>query len=206
MKNHFLRILELLFPSTQDEKNLASVSSSHFISLYIERYNLGIVSLSYFNQPEIRSAIHLNKFHGHRKARNYLGLLLSKYVETLEEDEYLLIPIPLSSKRHRKRGYNQVTVIAENTLKNNSYPQITLATTILTRNKDTKPQTSLSKTDRLSNLKDVFTVSEANGKLVAGKKIILLDDVTTTGTTFREAKAALLLHNPALVICVACAQ
>ena len=113
MKVYFLRILELFFPSTQDEKIIADMTEVGMISLYVQIYQSGNISLSHFSDQRIRALVHLNKFHSNANVQKLLAVLLFKYLETLPAKEYVLIPIPLSKQRERTRGYNQVTRIAQ---------------------------------------------------------------------------------------------
>lgn len=205
MKKLYLRILEVLFPQGGDEALLLRTTNEHFIQKYLHATEGAVVYLSSFKDPQIRAALHLNKFHKNTRARELLALLLTLYLTQLPATEYLLIPIPLSSKRERLRGYNQVTIIAKTTLTGSTL-KVTLATNIVRRNRDTKPQTSLHKEARLTNLTGAFSVPQKESQRLSGAHIILLDDVTTTGATLHEAKAVLLLHHPSSVTCVALAR
>jgi competence protein ComFC len=204
MKRVYLRILEILFPRSQDQILLERTTDAHFLQKYLHAKTDDVVHLSSFKDQQIRAALHLNKFHQDTRARKLLALLLVKYITQLPQNEYILIPIPLSSKRERARGYNQVTIVAQTALNECTVP-VVLVTTLLKRTRDTKPQTSLSKEKRHTNLLEAFTVSEKDGLQLTDKHLILLDDVTTTGATFHEAKTALLLHLPSSITCVALA-
>jgi predicted amidophosphoribosyltransferase len=72
--------------------------------------------------------------------------------------------------------------------------------------RDTKPQTSLKKKERKKNLQGAYVYVADPHLPVAGKHLILIDDVTTTGTTLAEAKWALKRANPASILCVAIAH
>lgn len=200
-----MRILEILFPSGEDQILIEKSTNGHFIHKYLHAEKNGVVYLSSFKDPQIRAALHLNKFHKNSRARELLALLLLKQLMQLPQSEYLLIPIPLSSKRERTRGYNQVTIVAETALLRCN-TNVSLITKALLRNRDTKPQTSLTKAVRLNNLVGAFSVPEAERARLYNKHIILLDDVSTTGATLHEAKKALLLHDPASITCVALAS
>lgn len=97
---------------------------------------------------------------------------------------YLVIPIPLSNKRLRWRGFNQSEIIAREFSKHFKY-ELNLD---LKRLKYQKPQAELSESERLNNLKSAFSWS---GKNLEGKNILLIDDVITTGTTLNEAAIVL---------------
>ncbi len=93
----------------------------------------------------------------------------------------LILPVPLHPKRLRQRGFNQAMLLAKAFFpeeKNKVDPFI------LRRVKDTRPQTSLSGRERRQNLRGAFKVVKK--EKVAGRSILLVDDVFTTGTTLNE--------------------
>jgi ComF family protein len=204
MQHYWAKLLGIIFPQTDDEQCITSVTQEAFAKLYSVTRIGSITALTSFGEKKVRAAIHLNKFHAHKHARILLASLLEAHLHTLPTQEYLLIPIPLSSKREQKRGYNQVTLVAEEML--HMFPHITLSTHVLQKRKHTVAQTSLTRTERLKNLHEAFFVPEACAAILQGQHIILLDDVTTTGTTLREAKATLLPHHPASILCIALAH
>lgn len=105
------------------------------------------------------------------------------------QKDYLVIPIPLSKKRLRWRGFNQVEIIAHEFSEHFKY-KFDLN---LKRIKYQKPQAELSENERLDNLKSAFSyLNDKNNKnILESKTIILIDDVTTTGTTLNEAARVL---------------
>lgn len=204
MKLNVLRIIELIFPITEDERTISSCTPHLFSQKFQPQHHNTFQALTSFKDNEVRASIHLNKFHENNHARILLASLLTKYFSSLPKKRYLLIPIPLSKKRRHQRGHNQVTTIAKSAVA--EFPEILLMTNILKRNRDTPPQTSLAKAERLQNLIGAFYVTESYTHTIAGCDILLLDDVATTGATLAEAKATLLLHNPATVTCLAIAH
>ena len=72
------------------------------------------------------------------------------------------------------------------------------------KNRETKRQTTLKRSERLSNVKNSFGVLDA--KNISGKNIIIIDDVVTTGATLREAKKVLIHAGARKVLCVAIAH
>lgn len=102
--------------------------------------------------------------------------------------KHLLVPIPLSKKSLKKRGYNQSEIIALD-IANRSNGEL-LVKNILKKVRETPTQHSLkNKRERLKNLRDAFVVTDS--ELVKDKNIILIDDITTTNTTLVEAKRVL---------------
>ncbi len=204
MRHYWAKLLEIIFPPTDDERIIRDCTEEIFAHLYSITRIGSVTALSSFKERKVRSAIHLNKFHGNTHARTLLAAVLTAHMHTLPAEPYVLIPIPLSSKREKERGYNQVTIVAEEALR--AFPHIMIAPQYLKKQKHTVPQTSLSKAERLKNLHEAFYIPDAHTTSLKGSHIILLDDVTTTGTTLHEAKATLLLHHPASIFCIALAH
>lgn len=150
----------------------------------------GIVSLLHFNSKNVRPLIHEAKFHQNDRAFQLLAEVLKQYLKNMD-DKTLIIPIPLSRKRLQERGYNQV----EEVVKRAAYMK--LCVHILFRERDTKPQTSLSRQGRLENMVGAFACHRHSWSEVAGSNIILIDDVSTTGSTLKAAAEALRPLNPA---------
>ncbi|MEX2341238.1 MAG: hypothetical protein WD605_02870, partial [Candidatus Paceibacterota bacterium] len=109
----------------------------------------GIIYLLPFFEPSIRATLHEAKFQHNEKAWQLLGQVLAAYLKHYPQ-ETLLLPVPLSKKRQKKRKYNQVTEVAKRALSISKH--IKLSENALVRLRDTKPQTSLSQKDRWSNV------------------------------------------------------
>lgn len=97
-----------------------------------------------------------------------------------------VIPIPLSKKRERWRGFNQARILAEKFSAVNGY-QLSNG---LRRTKHNQPQASLPENERLDNIKNVFRYDD---EPLAGQTVLLIDDVVTTGATLNEAARILKL-------------
>jgi len=102
-------------------------------------------------------------------------------------DYSLIIPVPLHIKRLRERGFNQSLILARALAKK---WQIPVNFSLLKRHKFTLTQTGLHKIERKQNIKGAFEVSDK--KLIAGKNVILVDDVYTTGATINECAKTLI--------------
>ncbi|MGE0228640.1 MAG: ComF family protein [Dehalococcoidia bacterium] len=94
-----------------------------------------------------------------------------------------VVPIPLHRRRQRQRGYNQAAVLARTVAPLVGAP---LAPDMLRRARHTAAQAGLPAAERVTNLRDAFEARPLNGE------VLLIDDVTTTGSTFEAAAAALL--------------
>jgi len=105
-----------------------------------------------------------------------------RLLDNLKPD--MVIPVPLHSKRLRKRGFNQSLRLVRTI-----FPHIPLGIDVLTRTLNTKPQTELSMKERLRNVRNAF---EAASCLPEGvETILLVDDVYTTGATVRACAKTL---------------
>lgn len=197
-------LLNILFPRSKNEILLEGQTPIDFQNKLSIQHANNIVALSSYKDMHIRAAIHLVKFHNHTHATQLLQALLRAHLTQLHDQKYILIPIPLSPKRLRERGYNQVALIAKKVC--GELPHIEYQDDILERTKHSPPQTSLSKEKRVHNVTDAFTCTRTGSHILSNAHILVLDDVTTTGTTLREAAKALQTHKPASITCVALAH
>ena len=101
---------------------------------------------------------------------------LSKY-GVLPGFDYI-VPVPMHPRKKRQRGYNQSELIARQL---GEFLNMEVRTDILKKTRYTRPQSKLKRNDRLHNLEGAFSVSP--DVFVEGKRILLVDDVLTTGTT-----------------------
>lgn len=125
--------------------------------------------------------------------------IIKKHINTDEID--LLVPVPLSRKRQFERGYNQSQLLAEYI---GNYINRPVISNNLIRVKETTPQFKLTREERLVNLKDAFFVKEAS--VIKGKNIILIDDITTTCTTFEECSKMLKKAGSGKIYCAVLAR
>lgn len=128
------------------------------------------------------------KFRGRKKDAGCLTSLLERM--TLREmagDVEVAIPVPISSHKRRVRGFNQTEVLFAKWAKASG---LDWQAQVLYRERDTKEQWRLSKKERKANLKDAFRIRRAEA--IVGRRVLLVDDIYTTGATM-EVCASLLL-------------
>ncbi len=137
----------------------------------------------------LMDVIHKFKYGGKTSVGQKLGKLMAEFVYPAFNimDYSLIIPVPLHPRRLRQRGFNQAVILAGEISRHFS---MSLDFLSLKRVVFTESQASLGKEKRASNVKAAFAVADA-GK-VMGQKIILVDDVITTGSTVNECARALL--------------
>lgn len=139
---------------------------------------------SFKTDSDMQKIIHHFKYSGFTKIGNLFGSILADELlkSTLNVSEYDIIThVPLFVSKERSRGYNQSAVLAEAMNKKLSLDYIP---DLLKRIKDTKSQTYMKKEERIANVKNVFRLDDKYE--IKGKKIILVDDVMTTGSTVSE--------------------
>jgi len=145
--------------------------------------------------PPLQHAICLFKYRGKVSLTRPLGQLMIKGLPvSLEAD--LVIPVPLYPSRLREREFNQSLLLADQVAK---YLDRPLSFTNLIRTAPSEPQSTLSRKERMKNLRRAFAVRRP--PLIAGKRILLIDDVFTTGTTVNEC-AKVLRKSGAETVCV----
>jgi ComF family protein len=103
--------------------------------------------------------------------------------QELVHEADLMAPVPLHPGRLKQRGFNQALLLAQ------AFAEVHLERELLTRVRPTPPQTGLNPKERRDNVKGAFAVPRPD--LVKGKKVLLVDDVFTTGATVRECARVL---------------
>ena len=94
----------------------------------------------------------------------------------------IIIPVPMTSKKIRERGYNQIDLIAKRIARD--IPNIKIQKNILIKYKNNKIQSQLNKKQRQQNVQDVYKLN--NGEIIKEKNVLIFDDIYTTGATCNE--------------------
>lgn len=113
-----------------------------------------------------------------------------------------LIPVPLHPVRFRERGFNQSEILCDAI--SGKY-NIRVLKDILVRKKNTLPQFDLSKSERHTNIADAFYISPVK-KMLLPRTIVLVDDICTTGATFRECALTLKKSGVKNITCLSLAR
>lgn len=176
----------------------------------VESYSYALFE---YRCPSIKKAIWDFKYQNVRQFADVFAPLLSnELIEILadrlhvsEKDRPLLIPVPLHLKRLRSRGYNQSELLARSMASGQHEGIFDVNPKLLNRTRETKPQAhNETRSVRFKNLQHAFYVPFP--EKIKGRIIVLLDDVTTTGATFAEARKTLLASGARDVIALAIAH
>ncbi len=153
----------------------------------------------------VQHLLHQMKYNNHPEVGVMLGRIFGHDLQKagLASEFDVIVPVPLHEGRKRKRGYNQSAKMAEGLSYSMNIP---LDESLSVRKLKTSTQTRKSKMERWENVKDVFTVS--GNQSVAGKRILLVDDIITTGATLEACGQHLITHgcSELSVACIAEAQ
>lgn len=144
----------------------------------------------------LAEAINQLKFHGVKRISKALGRLLLD-LDLPETDG--ILPVPLTIKRLKERGFNQSLLIARVISGETAAP---LLIDVLAKKKETLPQIGLSAKERLLNLKNAF---EVKGD-ISSLRLMLVDDVMTTGATVTECSKVLMKAGAKEVIVLTAAR
>lgn len=149
--------------------------------------------ISLFSYGEIRDKMLNFKFNDEAYIYHYFVELVCRnnQIKNIIEKSDLIISVPMYWMKKIKRGYNQSELIAEGISKELKIP---IATNVLIKYKNTKTQSLLNLEERKFNLKNCFEVR--NKDLLKDKKVLLVDDIYTTGTTVKECVAQLNKGKP----------
>ncbi|GCF08582.1 ComF family protein [Dictyobacter arantiisoli] len=149
----------------------------------------GLRVASSYREP-LRSTIHALKYEGKRQLGEPLGCLLAQAYQRYGMQSDLIIPVPLHHERLQRRGYNQAQVLATICARQLNIP---LVPTLLTRVRTTSTQVQLSAYERRINLQGAFQCQHGStNTIIRNRRILIIDDVCTTGATLEACAAPLI--------------
>jgi ComF family protein len=165
-----------------------AAGAAHFCGLCLSgQYHFDRARAVAIYAEPLSQVLHRFKYQGKSHGLATFRALLAMLPEaSLAEPPELILPVPLHARKLRQRGFNQAVLLARA-----FFPKERrrIRTDLLVREINTEPQTSLSGKARRQNLKNAFALREP--EQVRGKRIVLVDDVFTTGTTVNECARVL---------------
>ncbi|MFH1361317.1 MAG: ComF family protein, partial [bacterium] len=190
MKKIFESALDLIFPPKCEvckKPGREHLCPECFAEIKFMKPHMGIYSVAVY-EGVLRQAIRRFKFNKRKKLAQPLGVLMVQYLSQtpLEMKELdLIIPVPLHKKRHQERGFNQAEHLANVVGKYHEIP----VQPVLERVKNTLANFDLPREKRFHNIREAFQVTDQAA--VENKRVLLLDDIYTTGATIAECSATL---------------
>lgn len=196
----FYIVFDFLFPKTQKDKEAENIDIETLSGKLLhtrETENKSVYALFDYRDEIIRNMIWSLKYRKNKKiAKIFAQILYDFLMEEFADlriysnfENPILIPIPIHKNLRRKNGYNQTELLAKELYKiGNLFDS--LQNNVLKKIKDAPHQTNLQRNKRLKNVKGAFAVK--NIEMIKNKNIVLLDDVTTTGATLKEARKTLI--------------
>ena len=188
---------DIIVPENQKVKKLLELDSGTLKELLpgsIVRVKNLVVLFDYQNKF-IRLIVKSIKYKNHpglrKRVAEYLYdeiMELSSNISLFEGTPPLIVPMPMSKKEKQKKGFNQCEELLKEVEKI-AGSEIEISYNTLRKTRETARQTTLSREERMTNVKDSMAV---NSVLVQNRSIIVLDDVYTTLSSFREAERAFL--------------
>src|SRR5882762_7360403 len=139
----------------------------------------------------VQHLLHQLKYNNHPEVGRRLGIFFGKEMKDqgLDNEFDMIVPMPLHDSRQRKRGYNQSTMFAQGLKQSLEKP---CYDNIVIRAINTSTQTRKNKAERWENVKHAFRVQDST--LTQNKRILLVDDIITTGASLEACGLELLHH------------
>ena len=150
----------------------------------------------------VRRLVHEFKYADRQDARRMFGTWLAACASAFLHEAELIVPVPLSRRRLLARRYNQAALLAQELSRVSGVPANPF---LLERLRHTTPQIGLTYNQRKQNVSGAFSLSERHRSAVAGRRILLVDDVITTGATVEACARVLKQAGAAQVDVVALA-
>lgn len=207
-------LLDFLFPRRDSLVSLESLSPEELLAAFqaSDLDKPDTVALFDYRDQRVKELVWEIKYKGSRAHAKKIGAILYDVIVSELEDvnpfekyDVVLVPTPVSDKRRLERGFNQCELLCEAIRAEDAAGRFRYLPRQLVKIRHTESQTrTATKSERLGNLKESMTVQHQPS--VAGKFVVLIDDVTTTGATFSEAKRALKEAGAKKVLCVAVAH
>jgi len=146
----------------------------------------GIIVGAHYDSGPLKEMIHHFKYSGYLSLSEQLAEIICNQLSNISGvKEFVVVPVPLYISRKNRRGFNQSELLARYI---SSRFNISGCDALI-RTRDTRPQIGLPRAKRLNNLEGAFSCQDI--EFVFGRKILLIDDVTTTGATLNECAKAL---------------
>jgi ComF family protein len=146
-------------------------------------------AVAHFDDGPARSLVHRLKYGDRLELARTMGAWMARAGDELLTEADVLVPVPLHRGRLARRRFNQAALLAAHVSRRTGVPVDAFA---LSRVKPTPPQVGLTRTQRAANVQGAFRVDAEMRGQIAGKAVVLVDDVLTSGATINAASRAVL--------------
>lgn len=152
-----------------------------------------LVTAASYENRFVKQLVHNFKYRFVTESAKPLAELMTKAIVSHDLPlPHFLVPVPLHARRLRWRGFNQSELLARELSRNLAPPLAVPVLNILERRKNNKPQMEIkSYRERLENMENIFILRAGGARAVRNKKILLIDDIATTGATLEECAKVL---------------
>ncbi len=192
MKDFFIGLLDWIYKkkcyfcgSSKESVKMCSkcFEELEFLPVQVNRkYNGVSIYCAGVYSKNLQKMIRGLKYHKQKELAYYQAKFMWEYWTRLNIDgDFQIVPVPIYPKRKKQRKYNHMELVADELAKFSGYE---VNFNLIKRIKDTRPQYKLNKSQRMLNLDKAFEVHKEN--LIPDKKILIIDDICTTGATFEE--------------------
>ncbi|HEY0907928.1 MAG TPA: phosphoribosyltransferase family protein [Candidatus Paceibacterota bacterium] len=197
-----VRRIERMSPADFLEKVARAEIPADHVNISEQRAN-GVRAIFKYKDPLAKAAILELKSYGNKKMSRLLAALL---YEELPRDmaHPIVIPIPITRKSLRERGWNQCELVGRALEVFDQGKRFELRTDLLEKIRQTDDQVGKGREERFENLRDCFGVREPDQ--MRGRDVIIFDDILTTGATLGEAAKACKNAGAATIFCIALAH
>lgn len=148
----------------------------------------------------IQEILHRLKYNGEFELASPIGLFMASRLKDMRWDMDFILPVPLHQERLKARGFNQSYLLAQTIGREFG---MDVRDGILIRQRHTESQVNFSRLERIHNVRDAFKVKD-DIKL-SGKRILIVDDIMTTGATLDECSRVLKINGASKVYCITAA-
>lgn len=201
MINFFEKLLNLIYiqpcyfcKSTKDDNIICKrcYNKIHFMppAVFREYSNVKIYACCLYDET-IKHLIRDLKYNKQKKLAPLHAKIMFEYWQQLNiNEDFIILPVPIHKLRQKERKYNHMDLVADEFSKLTKYKVIK---NFVVRIKDTKKQYNLSKSERRKNIKNAFELN-LNKQIDKNAKLLIIDDITSSGITFEEIIKTLKKH------------
>jgi len=182
-------LLDALFPRPSDEASALSLTPEAAFAEFPKGSQppfSNMRSVFAYKDPRVRKLIWSVKYKRDAQAIQTCGYALYSTLRTITDSPLYIVPMPITLRRRNERGYNQCELLVEEIARLDSAKRIKIISNLLLRIHHTERQTLKDREERLHDAKGIFAVDSSYQNLFFAR-IIVIDDVVTTGSTMNEA-------------------